>query len=392
MKTYKVRLKLVSPVHIGTGEVFSPTEYFVDEKRSVLGVIDFVKWCDLALKWDLRIIKRFMKLCKEKRLESLVELMNFMDKISLGLKLYFKTESFIKKKIPLSRGVLRRYKEIKSLINAPEELKNEFNKFEFLKTAVSVNEEIPYIPGSSIKGAIRTAVLNHFKENTRKSLQDYCSNCMDECRGENLEVDILRYRKKKIDKRTNNVRWIKDLSADPFSLIKVSDFYPVEPEKVKTKIVFVINFKKEGNREQNPYVMAEVIEPPAEFEGTITVLDSFLVQKRGIKVPLDIKTISQALRKFYSKEIEKKNKVLEKIGIGVPLWEDDGVPLCIGKFNGAEMVTIEGFRSIPVKQRGGRTKCLPYSTTVWLTSEERQGDFSSAKPLGYATLKGLNGD
>ncbi|HIE33365.1 MAG TPA: type III-A CRISPR-associated RAMP protein Csm5 [Thermodesulfobacteriaceae bacterium] len=383
MKTYKVRIKVLSPLHIGSGEVYAPTEFFVNEREKWLGVLDFPRWCEAASRWNPKALKAFMKLCAAKDAVSFVNLLDFMDQVSLTL-LKNGKDGFIKRRIEVSRGFLEVYRGFKAKKKDPARLAREFNRFEIFRTAYSSNENLPILPGSSVKGALRTAVLNLRRSKARsQNIKDYCPDCRrpKHCNSRKLEAEILEYFRE--DPR--------NFKTDPFRLIKLSDFRPVKGSGVKMKIVFAVNRRKDGSRSRGPYQILEVVEAGAVFEGTMTVLDPPETSRRDLSVknPVTFEEILQALRNFYGREMERKRRELAAMGVNFEVLGDkEGVPLILGRYSGAECVTIEGFRSILVRGRGGRKRCLPHATTLWLASEDPRGDeTSSLKPFGWTRLE-----
>ena len=363
MKTYRLKIKIISPVHVGTGEVYEPTDFFVHAKEKYLGIIDFERFCHLISNSDL---ERFTKLCSEGTINALVRLYDFMDSECLAL-VGEGIDGFIIRKIALSNGFLRHYERIKTL--SGDRLQREFNKFTIYRNAFSSNNNQPILPGSAIKGAIRTAVLNLRRQKAKgSSWKDYCQG--KKCHSKQLESDILEYPKSKFQ-------------DDPFRLLKISDFFPVR--KVDTKVMYGVNYKKQGFRARGPYQIFEVIEPDAVFEGKITLLEP--QGNSGIRNLLSFDEILRALKEFYGKEKARESDEIRGIGANFPTFPHDGFPLRLGRHSGAECVTVEGFRRIKIMGPKGQSKFLDHATTLWLVSDEpRPQDVSRLKPFGWAVI------
>lgn len=118
----------------------------------------------------------------------------------------------------------------------------------------------PYIPGSSIKGAIRTAILDQLAE--RKGYAAVKSEVETALQGIH---DAHKKRAKMIER---NILQYTDIKTDPFKGIKVSDaFLPQDC----TEIVKIFNVSKD-NAKITPFnLFVEVLKPKTEFSFTITI-------------------------------------------------------------------------------------------------------------------------
>ena len=362
--TYRLYIKTVSPLHVGTGEVYEPTEFFVHPK-GYLGVLDFERF---IAHFDERELRAFKQLCGRGTVESLVKLYILVDGLAQKF-LNQGIDDFVKRRIEVCAGFLSHYKEIQKLLDDPRKLKNEFKKFIIYRTAFSPNEEVPFIPGSAVKGAIRTAVLNLRRGRVKgKTWRDYCER---RCDGKQLESEILAYPGSRFQR-------------DPFRLVRVSDFRPVG--EVKTKIVYAVNRKKGGGSARGPHHILEVVEPGALFEGEITILEA--EKRAGIKNPITFEEITEALRSFYGRERAREFEELDRLGADPLDFPENNLPLRIGRHSGAECVTIEGFRRIKIVQGRNRPpKFSDRATTFWLASEYKDSTTSQGlKPFGWVAL------
>ncbi len=361
MKPYKVRVKIVSPLHIGTGEVYEPTDFFVDQANKELCVLDFDRLCEYLSGSEL---EQFKKLCIAGTLESLVRLYDFMDRVCLNL-LRQGIDGFIKRRVMLCAGFIEHYQRVKTL--SGQQLRREFNRFIINRTAFSPNEGFPIIPGSAIKGAIRTAVLNLRRSLARhRSWHAYCDR--RRCDSKQLESEILRYPKNRFNQ-------------DPFRLVKVSDFKPVG--KVNTRIVYAVNRKKGGGRARGPYQILEVVEPGAVFEGTITLLKL----ETSTHSSLNFEELLNALNAFYAKEKDREFDEISQIGANPPVFPEGAFPLRIGRHSGAECVTIKDFRRILIRGPRGQKSYKDHATTLWLASDfAHVKNAFGLKPFGWAVL------
>lgn len=167
----KLVLEMLTPVHIGSGDVIEPYEYVITDRLHKINLVKFISSLDPT------------------------EREEFLELSSTDM---MRTRKFIKEKARLSEVSeysTRVSKDAGSIyndkLNDPE---NILSIQTFIKTA-----EKPFIPGSSVKGAIRTAMLY-------SSLNKPAA-----------------YLEKDVDKQVFNFRNPQD---DPFRVLKVSDSSP----------------------------------------------------------------------------------------------------------------------------------------------------------------------
>ena len=152
LKTYRLALTPLSPIHIGCGEDFEPTNYVIDEgvlygfdpSRAVLSDVQRSKLLDVANRASLLGIQKFFK-----------------DNAQI-----FKVHADTL--IPVSSGVATVYEQrVGRAANIEASGNQVFNQLFIERTMHTGRERQPYIPGSSFKGAIRTAMLDHLNQEQR---------------------------------------------------------------------------------------------------------------------------------------------------------------------------------------------------------------------------------
>lgn len=133
-KTYKMKLKVLSPLFVGSGENYDRCDYIYDEKE--IHIIEQDKWIDYLIKNDL--LDKFMEHLeiKGKSLE-----------IDKWLKSEQKDLKEVIKKCCINKFKVSNMNDFKSNV-----------VHSFIKNA----EGKPYIPGSSIKGAIVSAIVGYY--------------------------------------------------------------------------------------------------------------------------------------------------------------------------------------------------------------------------------------
>ncbi len=343
----KLCLRVLSPIHVGCDEVYEPTSFLVDEKANQLTVFDPLEFMKTLAVKDKQ---SFLQICSKGTVSSILELYVFMRKKRCDGKV-----------VEVCPGFIEQYQKTLSIPpNDSRRIQQELSNFVISRTAFNSSDARPYIPGSAIKGTLRTAYLNICAAGQKINTPPGKSAAKD------LEEKLLG---------------AHNFETDPFRLMKVSDFRPVG--EVRTRIIYAINQKKKPSKFQarGPHQILEVIEPGSLFEGSISVL----IPEKGanIKKPLTLEAVIQSAQSFYTKEMSQENVVLAGIEISPlsPVKRDGAFMLRLGRHSGAGCVTIEGHRAIKIMQaRGEKAKIASSATTLWLAS-----DF--AKPSSNAGLR-----
>lgn len=342
-----------SPIHIGCDEVYEPMSFVIDEQRDLLvsfDPFDFLKGLNDGDR------QRFSDICKKGSIESILEIYKFM-----------RGKRCPGHEVRICTGFKKHYQETLAIpLRDDRKIQQELNKFVISRTAFNPLTNLPYIPGSSIKGALRTAWLN------RKQQDKKVPKVQDARKAKDLEKELMDG---------------GSFDTDPFRLVKVSDFMPVG--RARTRISYAVNEKKRMSEypARGPFQILEVIEPGSMFEGSITVN----VPPDGSKIvsPVDIRSLLNSAIRFYVSEKKREDDELSKIGctsvnMNIP---EGGFIFRIGRHSGAESLTIEGHRSIRImKGRGQQAGSLDHATTLWLSSPvSKSADNASLAPFGWVT-------
>ena len=268
----------------------------------------------------------------------------------------------------ICEGFISHYRQNIAMKPTDKNVQQELNRFSISRTAFNGHDNRPYIPGSAIKGALRTSYLNYLAAG---KVVNY--DRRDRSAAQTLEKQLLQYDK---------------LEKDPFRLLKVSDFMPVQ---ATTRIVYAVNEKKTPSKfkARGPYQILEVIEPGAVFTGIIMV-DERYTKEAEIRQPITAAALFKSADTFYGHEIKREEDELQIAGLPFLKTDDPerGLPIRIGRHSGAESVTIEGHRDIKIMQRQGeKPKSGQGATTFWLAAESRANYARERlQPFGWAAL------
>jgi CRISPR-associated protein Csm5 len=355
--TNKFYIKTTSPIHIGSDEVYEPTGFILDENEQKMVSFDplfFISKMEGSEK------EKFSQICAKGTIASILEIYQFMRHRHIDGRV-----------IDVCNDFLDHYRQTLSLpLNNDKELQKNLNKFIIPRTAFCPVDQRPYIPGSSIKGSLRTAYLNLMEneKNLSKKGKIFQAN--------NLEQQLMDY---------------SGITDDPFRMVKVSDFMPAGD--IKTKIIYAVNEKKkhtDQNAQGLPLIF-EVVLPGSVFVGSITVTSP--LPGANLASHLSIERLLNSSALFYKQEKERENKELKEIGISTNSdhanEQDKNSPFLmrLGRHSGAESVTVSGHRKIKIMMGKKEKKELDHATTLWLASETRRpADKTALQPFGWVRL------
>lgn len=386
-KTVKIRLHVISPIHIGCDDVYEPTSFVIDEKKKKLIEFDPME---------------FVKALTPKEREELNKIACQDNLLALfkTIKRLYKPE--IKgREIEITDYLIEHYKKILNMSTFNK--KTIINQFTIYKTAYIPQTNLPYIPGSSLKGSLRTGYLSrlanasNIKHYWKKSIHNMSPHKIYERLNRMKIADALE------SELLNRAEGKEKIPSDPFRLVKISDLMP--GGDVKTRILYAVNRKKQkSNRETlagkgSVYQIFEIIEAGSIFEGTLTV-DKPL-NGSPVRHKIDLEALLLSAHKHYTSNLKEEiTPIHESLGIrhraGINAnsrfnnkFKKTAFLIRIGKHSGAEAVTIEGNRYIQIRQGKDRPSLyLDHATTFWLASDNpRSQDNNDLIPFGWAVLE-----
>ncbi len=377
-KRIKCCLQNFSPIHIGCDEVYEPTGYVVDRNNNCLIIFDPLLFIAKLSQADK---EKFSAICKKGTIESILEIYNF-----------FQNRPAQGRTVKICNGFMDHYNQVLKL--PPVKIKKELNNFKIERTAFCAFDQRPYIPGSAVKGALRTAYLNSLA-NKGKDYSSYIES-LNQRNTKNLrnrkpEIKVHKELEEKLlllDRVSNKEKIYKD----PFRLVKVSDFMPVGD--IKTKICYAVNKKKKiSNSEAKGFAqILETILPGSLFVGEIIV--NAPQTPDAVSDAIELKNLLENSHFFYGKEKSREDSELNNIKVVPPETPKvkDITLIRIGRHSGAESVTIEKYRDIKIMLNRGHT-FKNYATTLWLASEFRNPNHNKLlSPFGWAALNPLTPD
>jgi len=265
MKTYNLCCRILTPLHIGDGTELQPYEYVIKDKFYKVLFEDFV----LNLSLD-----------RQGKITQLME----TDIIKLR---QFLRDNFEPAKdrwvysVDVSKVVQSLYET-----KIAEEL-NQLVVYPFIRSL-----DRPFIPGSSIKGAIRTAIIAQFT-----------GDRITERNARNLEATALKYGFPYLDKQGREKFKIIQQN-DPFRAIKTTDSILLESSTIVDEIITMTRIGQIKTIRE--ITLSQFTERETKFNFEIRIDEELLKKNKDIdkdiKAKLNIEAIATACNKFY-KEI-----------------------------------------------------------------------------------------
>ncbi|MCA1933698.1 MAG: type III-A CRISPR-associated RAMP protein Csm5 [Calditerrivibrio sp.] len=370
----KLKLVILTPVHIGTGEEIEPLEYIISKNSRKFYRINFSKFMELL---DESKKKEFERKAKLPSTKTIMELRTFIrDNFSQD-----SMKDAIIETTDVSESFAEKYN---NLLNefASKGLRdvqiNQLSIMELYRSGTS-----PVIPGSSLKGSIRTAILD-------KLLSSKNSNSYNE--------------------KNDYIKNYFHGNKDPFDSLRVSDFVREKSDSGISIGYFVnapIDKFDEHAFKENLSVMCECLSMGKAYRGDIRfVVDNHLFEKEEnyFFKPLrdlisSIDNLFKVCNSHYLPILENELKLIKKSkhdNLFVKALEDNYLNdikndriaiLRIGKHSGAEAVTIEG-RKIDIRKKKGEKLVKDRPTTTWYFSKDsKPNDLKEIFPCGWIILK-----
>lgn len=394
LQHYTLSYTPLSPIHIGTGESYEPTNYVIDD-----GTLYEFDTGGTVVAFSERDREELLKTVSGKATEQMLKAVQ---------KFFYDRKEALKpwavNAIPVLKGVADYYSQrIGQTVNREGDGKHIIAKLEIDRTAYNPINREPVLFGSSIKGAIRTALLSHINDKRPLSKFDAEKFVL-----ENLEPyerkQRLRDQNKifpKLNQRLFEFQAGK-FELDPLRLLQISDAkWNSDEQLATTQILVSVNRKKElkrdkqgneifGQAEKNENLCKLLESIPAwryrVFSGQLNLQSTAGIKNSG-KTPnpeliFKIEQIAQFCSKHYLPILKAEMKVMRDRGFLDSEWDKNiqnllekmtdkllhgqAFLLRIGRHSGAESITLEGVRHIKIMK--GNPEYQPQTKTLWLAA------------------------
>lgn len=347
LESYHVKLHILSPIHVGTGQELDPFSYIIRNKT--LMMIDLIQWMENYPKKD--------------------ELHRMMDSDNFAVMRSYVADNFdreeaVRCKIPVdSADLLKTYQQAIQKKDA----RNQVLVSPMMRNDITMEA---YIPGSSIKGAIRTALANKFVK----------------AAGVTKEHAVK-------DRRTGetdyNEKIFGTIRNDPMRWLKISD---VSIGKDSTVILEPEEYSPKPDKTLTPKGYAEATSAlchrgkpmvyPLHF-----AMAAFRLHGSKIDLPFLVNALYDFYLPKYEKEYEKfynsqkagqiRNAIVPMNKAVAGLKTNEAL-IRIGHYSHVECVTLDDVRT-PKTRKGKDGRPLPYGQTRTLAN--------GLYPFGWAKLE-----
>ncbi len=389
---YTLRYTPLSPVHIGTDESYEPGNYVIDEDGGALYSFDS---------------QAAITGLGEKEKKELLSIVNGKpdDLMLTRVQAFFhkNRESLIayaNSPVPTAHGINDLYeKRIGKTAQHEGHGKRVINKLEIERTFYNPVDGRPLLPGSSIKGAIRTALLDGI--NDGKRLNDRNE------RNQSLQQRLLDGK----------------FHTDPFRLVSIGDAsWQGSPNKPACQIKFAVNRKrkpvvKDGQllksqaEANNLYQLLECVTPHhyQSFTGALTLLNTRSINPGNPKLPKQdfhwsIKEIAKACNEFYVKLFWEEFYAIKDRGYLNTVWLEQLKDLIdndlskrlvmgevfllrLGRHSGAEALTLNGIRNIRIMQGRGQPAAWASQPKTWWLAADDSSSNREMLPFGWVLVE-----
>jgi len=389
---HQLAITALSPVHIGTGQDLEPTGYVIDGEDLYL----------FSPEAALRALPAAAR-------EELTKVLGAAPTVQLikQVQAFFhrNSEALIAEAehaMPVLPSIAAEYQQRVGKTAQREENGREIiNQLAIARTYADAASGRPILPGSSLKGAIRTALLD--VENDGCSLPADVASKPPGQRNRALQEKLFRYRQ---------------FDLDPMRLVQIGDARDLsDAESYATEVRYAVNRKRQpvlkDGREipaqaENLRQVLECVPPlrPRAFIGQLGIQD--LGGLSSPKLPdstlrWSFADIAAACNRFYRPILEREVLELRSRGYLSADWIDtlqhlltDRQPaleanqaflLRVGRHSGAESLTLNGVRSIKIiGGRGERPQFLEAAKTVWLAAGDIQ-QRTEMLPFGWVLIE-----
>ena len=396
LNRHTLHLTPLSPIHLGTGEDYEPTNYVIKQD----GIDSYALYAfDPARAYDGLNETQQNELLDVAKTGDIQRIQKYFGKYPMSfIKVAYNREN----PVSVSTGVAEEYKERFGQTAQHENSgKKVLNQLEIKRTATNPHSHAPFIPGSALKGCLRTALMESYSEKQPPT--------------EDLSKDKApeRYEKKLLG----------DFATDLLRLVKPSDLFATND--TATHICYATNHKKkivigkDGKPAQSkgPPIRCEIIQHGQYriFSGSLTLQNLLLEHQPRLKndeetLPAetrpDLVRLIQAVNRYHLRRFSKETTLFAERGL-VAAKEDawlnqtkqllaqirpqlDAGELLfvrLGKNGGAESKTLEKYARIKITGKKGDDPTYEKETkTIWLAAESRRATHNLL-PFGWALIE-----
>jgi CRISPR-associated protein Csm5 len=395
---YQLHITPLSPIHIGTGESYEPTNYVIED--GVLYEFDTGATLAALSASDRAVLLKIAD--RRPNAEMIQDVQRFFYERRRGLMAHAIHQ------VPVLEGVARLYaSRVGQVANREADGKTVINRLEIDRTAYNPVTRQPVLYGSSLKGAIRTALLD--KINNGQPARE--------------QKGLHEFQGRLFGYYNANTHPRIALERDPMRLVQLADAtWRGEPGLPATRVYLAVNRKKAPVVDEKGVLRKSMAESKElyqllecmpgwhyrAFSGQLNLQRVSGLSGRQKELPdkqlwFTAQDIAQACNRFYCPILEAENRLLRKRGYLDANWDkaiqqllaqaDDKMRrgeaflLRVGRHSGAESVTLNGVRNIRIiKGKGEQPAHLDAAKTVWLAADEKD-QMTGLVPFGWLLVE-----
>lgn len=378
----EIRLSTLSPVHIGCGEDYEPTSFVIQE-----GALYYFEPSEAVLPKPDR--------------EALLKLVDAPQISLAGLRKFFRERSqhflpHTSRIVPVTSAVEASYQ--KSFTD--QQARNDA-KLEIDRNFYNPFDGQPVIPGSSIKGAIRTAVLD--------ALNGYKGGNWRAKEHASMQRELMG----------------GSFNTDPLRLFKVSDARYLTPNRIGSKVLFAVSRRKKpkilngrsDDQGQGIPTYKECLPARRQHAFALTLDFAQPIAQMPDKQPKPDKVLlrnfselAKICNRFYRSQITHEIALLQGRGfvsqdwaepllrelqggeLGQRLEAGKACLLRVGRHSGAVAMTLNGMRQIKIMQARGTPPTYEHDTRqIWLAADRKDAT-GDMLPFGWVILEPANAE
>lgn len=359
----KAFLTPLSPLHLGSGQDFEPTNFVVDEKAERLYGFD-------PIRVPLIPAERKELAGAARAASAFSAIQRFYAK---HLDKYRNASSAV---VPIDRSAIGNVRKLLDGSHVND------NRIPCTSSVLIGGSRLPYVPGSSLKGVIRTAVF-------------------DEEANEHPSPEIKDLRNvMKMDEHFFG----GSMGKSPFSHLKVGDLLPRD-ESVCSRIIKTIRIHKKdeplpGMKGIPAYIEAVEKGQYRAFAGEIVKTED---RTRSADPLRSVRTLLKQMNRYYRRCFDKEAAIWEGGNAETRRWlsetelllrkmnpafeSGEAALIRIGHNSGAEALTIREYAKIRIRKPRGQGYDAKETTTFFAAFEEAAGSGCEVLPFGWCILE-----
>ena len=398
--SYRLHITPLSPIHVGTGESYEPTNYVIED--GVLHEFDTGAVVESLSAGDRRALLDIVNRRPDGEMIKAVQ-RYFHDRREHLM-------PWAVNRVPVLPGVASHYaSRIGQTANREVDGKQVLNSMEIDRTSYNPITRQPVLFGSSLKGAIRTALLemvnNGKPAREKKGLHEF-------------QGRLFKY----LNDRSRPV-----LELDPMRLVQLSDTaWCGEPGLPAAQVHLAVNRKKAPVVDQQGKVRKSQAETRdlyqilecvpgwcyRAFSGQLNLQSVDGLPETGRKgernlpdmsLRFNVTDIARACNTFYRSILEDESRLMRDRGYLDPTWDrsiqellaivcekmDRGEVFLLrgGRHSGAESITLNGVRNIKImKGKGEKPEYASAARTLWLAADTKDQS-ENLLPFGWLLVE-----